>query len=77
MELLRRAGVVKRWFGGQEGYGFIQPEGGGEPVFVHCTGISTHTNEADASLSEGARVSYEVVSKGIAGLWAKNVSRAD
>jgi CspA family cold shock protein len=74
----RGLGVIKCWFGGQDGYGFIHPESGGEPVFVHRTGISTHAKEeAEFSLSEGARVTYEVVHKGMAGLWAKNVCRAD
>jgi hypothetical protein len=43
---------------------------------VHHTGIAPQA-KADSSLSEGARVTYEVVRKGMAGLWAKNVCRAD
>jgi cold shock CspA family protein len=44
-------------------------------VFVHHTGIATHAPAK--SLSEGARVTYEVARKGMAGLWAKNVCRLD
>ena len=77
MALSRGIGIIKYWFDGQGGcYGFIHPESGGEPVFVHHTGIATHA-KADSSLRESARVTYEVVRKGMAGLWAKNVCRAD
>ncbi len=76
MALSRGIGVIKCWFDSQGGYGFIHPESGGEAVFVHHTGIAPQAR-ADSSLSEGARVTYEVVRKGMAGLWAKNVCRAE
>ncbi len=77
MALSRGIGIIKCWFSDQGGcYGFIHPESGGEAIFVHHTAIATPAKEA-GSLSEGARVTYEVVRKGMAGLWAKNVSRAD
>lgn len=50
-------GIVK-WFNGQKGFGFIQPENGGKDVFVH---ISAVERAGMSSLSEGQRVSYEVV----------------
>ncbi len=50
-------GTVK-WFNGQKGYGFIQPDSGGKDVFVH---ISAVERAGLNSLNEGAKVSYEVV----------------
>lgn len=50
-------GTVK-WFNPTKGYGFIQPDSGGKDVFVH---ISAVERAGLSSLSEGAKVSYEVV----------------
>jgi CspA family cold shock protein len=50
-------GTVK-WFNAQKGYGFIQPEGGGNDVFVH---ISAVERAGLRELREGQRVSFEIV----------------
>ena len=50
-------GVVK-WFNGQKGFGFIQPDSGGQDVFVH---ISAVERAGLSGLNEGQKVSYEVV----------------
>jgi CspA family cold shock protein len=50
-------GIVK-WFNGQKGYGFIEPDNGGKDVFVH---ISAVERAGLSSLNEGDKVSYEVV----------------
>lgn len=50
-------GTVK-WFNGTKGYGFIQPENGGNDVFVH---ISAVERAGLPSLNEGDRVEYEIV----------------
>ena len=50
-------GTVK-WFNGQKGYGFIQPDAGGKDVFVH---ISAVEKAGLSSLNEGAKVSFDVV----------------
>lgn len=50
-------GTVK-WFNPVKGYGFIQPDSGGKDVFVH---ISAVERAGLSTLSEGAKVSYEVV----------------
>jgi cold shock protein len=52
------SGTVK-WFNGQKGYGFIQPDGGGKDVFVH---ISAVEKAGYSGLAEGAKLSYDVVS---------------
>ena len=51
-------GTVK-WFNPTKGYGFIQPQGGGQDVFVH---ISAVERAGLSSLNEGQHVEYEVVS---------------
>lgn len=65
-------GTVK-WFNNKKGYGFIQPVGGGEDIFVHYSSIEM---EGYRSLTDGDNVSYEV-STGPKGLQARNVQRAD
>ena len=49
-------GTVK-WFNGQKGYGFIQPDGGGKDVFVHISAVE----KAGIQLNEGDKVSFDVV----------------
>lgn len=66
------AGKVK-WFNDKKGYGFIEPEGGGEDIFVHHTSI---LSEGFRTLAEGQPVQYEVV-KGPKGQQATNVSKAN
>ncbi len=46
-----------KWFNAQKGYGFIQPDGGGNDVFVH---ISAVERAGMSSLNEGQKVSYEI-----------------
>ncbi|MDC9825724.1 cold-shock protein [Devosia sp. ZB163] len=50
-------GTVK-WFNGQKGYGFIQPDEGGADVFVH---ISAVQRSGLSGLDEGQKVTYEIV----------------
>ena len=50
-------GTVK-WFNGQKGFGFIQPDDGSKDVFVH---ISAVERAGMHSLNEGQKVSFEVV----------------
>lgn len=49
-------GTVK-WFNGQKGFGFIQPDNGGADVFVH---ISAVERAGWSSLAEGQKISFEV-----------------
>jgi CspA family cold shock protein len=50
-------GTVK-WFNGQKGFGFIQPEDGTKDVFVHISAIE---RAGMYSLDEGQKVSFELV----------------
>ena len=50
-------GTVK-WFNGQKGFGFIQPDDGGKDVFVH---ISALERAGMQNLNEGQKISYEIV----------------
>ena len=49
-------GTVK-WFNGQKGYGFIQPDDGGRDVFVHITAVE---RAGLYELREGQKISYEL-----------------
>jgi len=51
-------GTVK-WFNGQKGFGFIQPDEGGNDVFVH---ISAVERAGMRSLNEGQKIEFEIVS---------------
>ena len=52
-------GIVK-WFNPTKGFGFIQPEEGGNDVFVH---ISAVQGAGLQTLNEGQRVSYELATE--------------
>ena len=51
-------GTVK-WFNATKGFGFIQPDNGGQDVFVH---ISAVERAGMSNLNEGQKLSYEMVS---------------
>ncbi|MEQ8823262.1 MAG: cold-shock protein [Filomicrobium sp.] len=65
-------GTVK-WFNTQKGYGFIQPDEGGNDVFVH---ISAVERAGMSSLNEGQKISYEL-EKGRNGKFAAVNLQAD
>lgn len=48
-------GIVK-WFNNAKGFGFIEPEGGGDDIFVHYSAIKS---EGYKTLNEGQSVTYE------------------
>ncbi|MEO3433484.1 cold-shock protein [Inquilinus sp. CAU 1745] len=49
-------GTVK-WFNSTKGYGFIQPDDGGQDVFVH---ISAVERAGLSTVNEGQKVSYDL-----------------
>ena len=51
-------GTVK-WFNPEKGFGFIQPDNGGQDAFVH---ISAVQRAGMTDLQEGQKLSYELVS---------------
>ena len=61
-------GTVK-WFSNEKGFGFIERGNGEADVFVHFSAID---GDGYKSLTEGQRVSFEVV-QGDKGLQAANV----
>ena len=50
-------GTVK-WFNSTKGFGFIQPDDGGQDVFVH---ISAVERAGLYGLNEGQKISFEIV----------------
>ena len=64
-------GTVK-WFNESKGYGFIEPEGGGDDIFVHYSAIKA---EGFRTLTEGQSVNFEV-QKGPKGFHAVDVTPA-
>ena len=50
-------GTVK-WFNVSKGYGFIEPEGGGDDTFVHISAVQEAGLE---QLQEGQKVEFELV----------------
>ena len=61
-------GTVK-WFNNDKGYGFITPDGGGEDLFVHHSGIG---GSGYKSLVEGSKVEF-TPEQGAKGPQATNV----
>jgi len=49
-------GTVK-WFNTTKGFGFIEPEGGGNDVFVH---ISAVEQAGMTSLADSQKINYEL-----------------
>jgi len=61
-------GTVK-WFNDAKGFGFIEPQGGGEDVFAHFSAI---VMEGFKTLKPGSKVSYELTA-GPKGMLAHNI----
>jgi CspA family cold shock protein len=57
LEATVATGTVK-WFNPAKGFGFIQPQGGGQDAFVH---ISAVERAGLTTLNEGQQVEYEMV----------------
>ena len=66
-------GTVK-WFNAEKGFGFIAPEDGSKDAFVH---ISAVERSGLPGLSEGQRVSFELVSGRDGKMAAENLAIVD
>ena len=66
-------GTVK-WFNPTKGFGFIQPEDGSKDAFVH---ISAVERAGLSSLSDGQKVSFELVAGRDGKMSAENLQVAD
>jgi len=64
-----QTGTVK-WFNDAKGFGFIEPEQGGEDVFAHFSAIKM---EGFRTLRQGGRVTFELV-QGPKGQLAQNIT---
>jgi CspA family cold shock protein len=61
-------GTVK-WFNGDKGFGFIEPDGGGADVFAHYSNIQA---QGFRELTEGQKVEFDVA-QGQKGPQAENI----
>ena len=66
-------GTVK-WFNATKGFGFIQPEGGGQDAFVH---ISAVERAGMGTLRENQRVAYDLEEDRRGKMAAGNLRSAD
>ncbi|WP_077036229.1 cold-shock protein [Pelomonas sp. KK5] len=62
-------GTVK-WFNDAKGFGFIEPEAGGDDVFAHFSAIQM---EGFRTLRQGSTVSFDLV-QGPKGQLAQNIT---
>jgi CspA family cold shock protein len=66
-------GTVK-WFNAAKGFGFIQPDGGGQDIFVH---ISAVERAGLSSLNDGQKVSFEAKTDSMRGKTSAENLRVD
>ena len=65
-------GTVK-WYNAQKGFGFIQPDDGGKDAFVHVSAIE---RAGLGDLSEGQKISYELVTDKRSGKMSADMLKA-
>ncbi len=65
-------GTVK-WFNDAKGFGFIEPDGGGDDVFAHFSAIQM---EGFRTLKQGSKVRFELV-QGPKGQLAQDIQQME
>ena len=65
-------GTVK-WFNDAKGYGFITPDGGGEDLFAHFSGINMNGFK---TLKEGQKVTFDITEGNKGKKQASNIQAA-
>jgi CspA family cold shock protein len=72
VEHVMQRGTIK-WFDSEKGFGFIEPQEGGEDVFLHVSNITGSTGGDD--LRDGQTVAFETerTEKGLSALNASPV----
>jgi CspA family cold shock protein len=68
------AGGTVRWFDPDKGFGFIEPDDGGDDVFVHFSALEDDGGYRE--LAEGQRVTFDRTT-GERGISASRVRRLD
>ena len=64
-------GTVK-WFNDSKGFGFVEPDGGGEDLFAHFSAINMNGFK---TLTEGQKITFDVT-QGQKGKQASNIQPA-
>jgi CspA family cold shock protein len=65
-------GTVK-WFNDSKGFGFITPDGGGEDLFAHFSGINMNGFK---TLKEGQKVTFDITAGNKGKQQASNIQAA-
>jgi len=65
-------GTVK-WFNDAKGFGFITPDGGGEDLFAHFSGINMNGFK---TLKEGQKVTFDITAGNKGKQQASNIQAA-
>jgi CspA family cold shock protein len=58
-----------KWFNATNGFGFIQPDGGGQDIFLHISAVEP--------LNEGQKVSFEAKTDSMRGKTSAENLRVD